>query len=107
MRRVGNTHDRLEIADDLGAVGIGALPGEVKRREALIGSGIEVGSTLDEAKSWGKINSKATCQMAFVEPTVALPLLIGGLLQKNLAAQRPRLSYQWEGEVLKKMVVQR
>lgn len=61
------------------------------------------GSTLDEAKSWGKINVKATSQMAFVEPSVSLPLLVGSVLQKKLAARRPRMQYVWEGDILKKL----
>ena len=35
-------------------------------------------STLDEAKSWGKIKVDASRAMAWVEPTVALPLFEGG-----------------------------
>ena len=61
------------------------------------------GSTLDEAKSWGKINTKATSQMAFVEPTVSLPLLVGAILQKKLTDRRSRLRFKWEEDVLKKL----
>ena len=63
------------------------------------------GSTLDEAKSWGKIEAQATSQMAFVEPTVSLPLLVGAILQKDLTANRPRLRFDWEQDVLKKLTV--
>lgn len=59
------------------------------------------GSTLDEAKSWGKINKKATRAMAFVEPTVSLPLIVAYVLQRGLWKGRQRLSFNWKGDVLK------
>ena len=43
------------------------------------------GSTLSEATSWGKVSKTATHEMAFVETSVALPLLYGYALQKNAA----------------------
>jgi len=58
------------------------------------------GSTLSEAKSWGKVGLKATHQMAFVEPTVSLPLLVASALQKRLAIKRRRLRFKWEGDKL-------
>ncbi|OGC03311.1 hypothetical protein A2276_00100 [candidate division WOR-1 bacterium RIFOXYA12_FULL_43_27] len=50
------------------------------------------GSTLKEATSWGKINRKASRAMAFVEPSVSLPLIVGYALQKGLGKKRPRLA---------------
>jgi deoxyhypusine synthase len=58
------------------------------------------GSTLDEAKSWGKINTKAKRAMAFVEPTVSLPLIVGSVIQKKLWKNRSRLDYVWNGDIL-------
>jgi len=49
------------------------------------------GSTLKEATSWGKINKKANRAMAFVEPSVSLPLIVGYALQKGLGKKRSRI----------------
>jgi len=61
------------------------------------------GSTLSEATSWGKISKQATHEMAFVETSVALPLLYGYALQKKAAKGRKRLRYTWEGDILKRI----
>jgi deoxyhypusine synthase len=61
------------------------------------------GSTLSEATSWGKVSKQATHEMAFVETSVALPMLYGYALQKNAAAGRKRLAYQWDGDILKRV----
>jgi deoxyhypusine synthase len=61
------------------------------------------GSTLTEATSWGKISKKATHQMAFVEPSVSLPLLTGFCLEKKLADKRKRLNIEWDGYTLKNL----
>jgi deoxyhypusine synthase len=61
------------------------------------------GSTLSEATSWGKISKQATHEMAFVETSVALPLLYGYALQKKAAKGRQRLQYAWEGDILKRV----
>lgn len=61
------------------------------------------GSTLQEAMSWGKIQTKATTAMCFVEPSVSLPLLAGYALQKKLAAGRPRLRLEWQGDILRSL----
>ncbi|MBI2982090.1 MAG: deoxyhypusine synthase family protein [Deltaproteobacteria bacterium] len=58
------------------------------------------GSTLEEATSWGKINPQSTRAMAFVEPSVALPLLVGYSLQRELAKNRKPLFIQWEKDKL-------
>ena len=58
------------------------------------------GSTLKEATSWGKVSKKAARAMAFVEPTVALPLVVGYALQKNLYKNRKRLKFNWQGDIL-------
>lgn len=59
------------------------------------------GSTLKEATSWGKINKNANRSMAFVEPSVSLPLVAGYAIQKKLGLKRPRLQYSWENDILK------
>jgi deoxyhypusine synthase len=61
------------------------------------------GSTLSEATSWGKVSKKATHAMAFIETSVALPLLYGYALQKRAARGRSRLRYTWREDTLEKM----
>jgi deoxyhypusine synthase len=61
------------------------------------------GSTLSEATSWGKVSKKATHEMAFIETSVALPMLYGYALQKNAAKGRSRLQYTWDGDILKRL----
>lgn len=61
------------------------------------------GSTLDEAKSWGKISGKAKKAMAFVEPTVSLPLIVGYVLEKKLWKNRRRLALKWDNDILKEL----
>jgi deoxyhypusine synthase len=58
------------------------------------------GSTLQEAMSWGKVSTKATTAMGFVEPTVSLPLVAGYVLGKNLGTKRKRIHYTWENDIL-------
>lgn len=61
------------------------------------------GSTLSEATSWGKVSKKASHEMAFVETSVALPLLYGYALQKQAHKGRKRLRYTWKHDILEKM----
>jgi len=63
------------------------------------------GSTLSEARSWGKIKKDADFAMAWVEPSVALPLLAGYVTGRGLAKGRPRLKFTWDGEILKELKV--
>lgn len=63
------------------------------------------GSTLAEAQSWGKVNKEANHAMAFVEPSVSLPLIFGYALQKGLHKNRSELSFQWSREGLKDLQV--
>lgn len=58
------------------------------------------GSTLHEATSWGKISRKARTAMAFIEPSVSLPLLVGYALQKKLYSGRKRVKFKWRGDEL-------
>tara|TARA_B100000686_G_C16775310_1_gene968018 strand:+ start:1615 stop:2715 length:1101 start_codon:yes stop_codon:yes gene_type:complete len=61
------------------------------------------GSTLAEAQSWGKINKEATHGMAFIEPSVSLPLIYGYAFQKGFYRGRSRLDVEWQGDTLKKI----
>ncbi len=61
------------------------------------------GSTLSEATSWGKVSKKATHEMAFVETSIALPMLYGYALQKKANAGRKRLQYTWEDDILERI----
>ncbi len=61
------------------------------------------GSTLDEAMSWGKISKKARKAMAFIEPTVSLPLIASYVLQKKLWKGRQRLISKWQSDILESL----
>jgi deoxyhypusine synthase len=61
------------------------------------------GSTLSEATSWGKVSKDATHQMAFVEPSVSLPLVAGYLMKKGIGRKRPRISFEWNAPRLNKI----
>ncbi len=58
-------------------------------------------STLSEAKTWGKIDRQASHAMAWVEPTVAMPLVVTAAVQEKLHEGRPRLKFTWDGQMLK------
>jgi len=60
-------------------------------------------STLGEAQSWGKIRTDADFAMAWVEPSVAVPLLAGYLFDRHPASARQRLSFSWNGDILAKL----
>jgi len=57
-------------------------------------------STLSEGRSWGKIKRSAKYAMAWVEPSVSLPLLTGYIFGKQLTKDRPRLKFLWDSENL-------
>jgi deoxyhypusine synthase len=62
------------------------------------------GSTLDEAKSWGKISKKATRATAYVEATIGLTLVAGYILQsEKLSRNRKRLEFVWRSDELKEI----
>lgn len=61
------------------------------------------GSTLGEARSWGKIDKDADFAMAWVEPSVSLPLLAAYALERHPAPARPRLVFNWQGDILEEM----
>jgi len=62
------------------------------------------GSTLGEAQSWGKIDKQAQFAMAWVEPSVSLPLLAAYVMDRHpRAGKRGRLKFHWDGQVLKRI----
>lgn len=64
------------------------------------------GSTLDEAKSWGKVSKKATRATAYVEATIGLPLVAAYVLHSTkLRNGRKRLEFVWEADELKSIDV--
>jgi deoxyhypusine synthase len=65
------------------------------------------GSTLKEAVSWGKIRSKATTAMCFIEPSVSLPLLAGYAMERQLSRNRSRLELDWADDELRSIRVAR
>ena len=58
------------------------------------------GSTLKEATSWGKINNDASYAMAFVEPSVSLPLIYSYVFQEKLYRSRKRKGFIWKKDIL-------
>ena len=58
------------------------------------------GSTLGEAQSWGKIDGSASTAMAWVEPSVSLPMLAAYVFDRYPAPARPRLIFRWEKDEL-------
>jgi deoxyhypusine synthase len=61
------------------------------------------GSTLSEARSWGKIRKAARYAMAWVEPSVSLPLLVGYVLGRDLTSNRRPLALEWDGCLLRSL----
>jgi len=58
------------------------------------------GSTLEEAQSWGKVHTDATHRTVNVEATVALPMIVGYILQKGAWKGRNRLKFNWSDDDL-------
>jgi deoxyhypusine synthase len=61
------------------------------------------GSTLGEAQSWGKIRKSARFAMAWVEPSVSLPLLTAYAFDRYPAPARPRLQMEWVVDELRSL----
>ncbi|MCL4326054.1 MAG: deoxyhypusine synthase family protein [Candidatus Thermoplasmatota archaeon] len=53
------------------------------------------GSTLEEAQSWGKIWEDAKKATVYSEITIALPLIVGYILQSELHKNRKQLKCEW------------
>jgi deoxyhypusine synthase len=65
------------------------------------------GSTLGEAQSWGKVGRRAGTAMAWVEPSVSLPLLAAYVFDRHPAPARPRLEFSWDNDLLAGLTPQR
>lgn len=61
------------------------------------------GSTLEEAQSWGKIHREATKATVWSEATLALPLIVGHVLQRGLHRGRRHVQFAWDGDELKEI----
>lgn len=60
------------------------------------------GCTFEEAKSWGKIEKASTYAAVYMDATIALPLLVGAVLQEGkVARKRKRRRFIWNGDKLK------
>jgi len=60
------------------------------------------GCTFEEAKSWGKIEKKSAYAALYMDATVALPLLVGAILQEGKVYRaRKRRRFIWKGDTLK------
>ncbi len=60
------------------------------------------GCTFEEAKSWGKIEKRSSYAAVYMDATVALPLLVGAILQDwKVYRKRKRRRFRWEGDRLK------
>jgi deoxyhypusine synthase len=60
------------------------------------------GCTFEEAKSWGKIEKGSNYAALYMDATVALPLLVGAVLQEGkVCRKRKRRRFLWEGDRLK------
>ena len=58
------------------------------------------GSTLSEARSWGKLSKRVKSATAYVEATVALPLIVGYILQSGVWRSRKRVKFVWKDDEL-------
>jgi deoxyhypusine synthase len=60
------------------------------------------GCTFEEAKSWGKIEKESVYAAVYMDATIALPLLVGAILQEGrVFRKRKRRRFIWEGDQLK------
>ncbi len=59
------------------------------------------GCTFEEAKSWGKIEKSSSYAAVYMDATVALPLLVGAIVQdQKIHLKRRRRHFRWEGDRL-------
>lgn len=60
------------------------------------------GCTFSEAQSWGKFSKDARKSTVYADATIALPLLVGAVLQNcgEELKRRERLRFVWEGDKL-------
>jgi deoxyhypusine synthase len=60
------------------------------------------GCTFEEAKSWGKIEKESSYAAVYMDATIALPLLVGAILQEGkVYRKRKRRRFTWKGDQLK------
>lgn len=60
------------------------------------------GCTFEEAKSWGKIEKESAYAAVYMDATIALPLLVGAILQEGrVFRKRKRRRFIWKGDQLK------
>jgi len=60
------------------------------------------GCTFEEAKSWGKIEKGSSYAAVYMDATIALPLLVGAILQEGkVLRKRKRRRFLWQGDRLK------
>jgi deoxyhypusine synthase len=60
------------------------------------------GCTFEEAKSWGKIEKGSAYAAVYMDATVALPLIVGAILQeRKICERRKRRRFVWEEGNLK------
>jgi len=60
------------------------------------------GCTFEEAKSWGKIRKESSYAAVYMDATIALPLLVGAILQEGkIYRRRKRRRFIWKGDQLK------
>jgi deoxyhypusine synthase len=59
------------------------------------------GATFEEAKSWGKVEKKSTYAAVYIDATIALPLLVGAILQEGkVYRKRKRRRFTWNEDRL-------
>jgi deoxyhypusine synthase len=64
------------------------------------------GCTFEEAKSWGKIEKASTYAAVYMDATVALPLLVGAILQEGkVYRKRKKRRFVWRGDRLKSIQI--
>jgi deoxyhypusine synthase len=62
------------------------------------------GCTFEEAKSWGKIEKGSTYAALYIDATIALPLLVGAILQEGkVYRRRRRRRFIWKEDRLKSL----
>lgn len=76
----------------------------VQMTTAVTADGGLSSSTLGEAQSWGKIRGDADFCMAWVEPSVSLPLVAGYIFDR-FPKGRKKLNYKWNGDMLEKLTI--
>jgi deoxyhypusine synthase len=62
------------------------------------------GCTFEEAKSWGNIGKESSYAALYIDATIALPLLVGAILQeRKIYRKRKRRRFIWKEDRLKSL----